>query len=159
MEEKYLGAKVAIEESEKVLKEQMKSVGAFKTHQGRLLTVLGFILSVIGLLIGLRDDPLEITPVVIIILGSLFLGFVCIYAFIVAPVELEMPVKIDFDIFKEVFIGKQEKTILENRLANYIKAVRNNGKKTNRLYVWSWISTVIFVSILMIVVCTIIALI
>lgn len=143
MEDKLFGAKVAIEESEKYLKEQIDSVETFKLHQSRMLTSLSLIISVIGLIIGLREGR-SMPPAIPILIGILFLGFVIIHTIMIMPISLEMPLKIDFAIFKKIFFDKPEKKVLENKLANYLKAVRNNQVKINRLVCLSRISTTLF---------------
>ena len=144
MEDKLFGAKVAIEESEKYLKEQIDSVETFKTHQSRMLTSLSLIISVIGLIIGLQEERIVITHGIFIMIGVLFLAFVAIYTLLVMPISVEMPIKTDFDVYKEIFFDKPEKRVLENKLENYLLAVKKNRRKINRLVYLSRISTVLY---------------
>lgn len=154
MEKSFLGPKTAIEETEKVLEEQFDSVNSFKQLQSRMLTSLSFIVSALGLLTGLQATSLIISPVVLTAIMLLFVCFLIIYSLLLMPTSLEMPFRIEFDVFKEMFFEKPEKEILENKLENYIAVVKNNRRKINRLLWFSRISAVIYLIILGLVMAT-----
>jgi len=144
MEDKFYDIKEAIEESGKVLKEQIDNVESFKAHQSRMLTSLSLIVSVAALILGLQEETAIIPPAIFILVAVAFVGFVIIHALSIMPIKIKMPIKVDFDIFKEIYLDKPEKELLENKLTNYVDVVETNREIFNRMYLWSSISTVLY---------------
>ena len=148
MENQFLGLKTAIEESEKYLRDQINSVETFKSHQSRILTSVSLIISVTGLLLGQNQKSLVISPVILVILGTLFCIILIDYAFVILPISLDTPIRIDRTVFNKAFIGKPEEKILNNKLKNYIIVINNNRRKITRLIWASRVSVVSFLFIL-----------
>jgi hypothetical protein len=145
MEDSIFGLNLAINESRDFLNKQIESIEAFKRHQGRILTSLSLIISMLGLIFGLQPEPLDkITSMLLTATGGLFLVFVFIYAFLIKPVALQTPLEVDFDNFEDILFNKPPKETLENLLENLIDVVKINKQTIDRFDSWSLVSTIIF---------------
>ena len=151
MKNKLIGLRTSVEETENYFKEQIDSVDSFKEHQSRILTSVSLIVSVAGLLLGKNETPVEIPLCALISIGVLFCVILLIFAFVMMPVSLDTPLKIDRSIFNRAFIGKTEEKILNNKLKNYIIVINQNRKKITKLIWASRVSVVAFLLILVIV--------
>jgi len=150
MENKYIGLKTAIEETEKYFKEQIGSMETFKAHQGRMLTSVSLIIATFGFIKSQTQKSISISPLLVIIIGLLFIIYVTVYSFLIMPISMEMPIKIEKSVLREAFSIKAEKKILENKLENYINAIDVNRKKINKLIFWSRLSTIVYLIILVV---------
>jgi len=147
MEDNIFGLNLAINESRDFLNKQIESVESFKKHQGRILTSLSLIISMLGLIFGLQPEALDkITSVLLTVTGGLFFVFVIIYAFMIKPVALQTPLEVDFDNFEGILFNKPPKETLENLLENLIDVVKINKQTLDRFDSWSLVSTIIFLA-------------
>jgi len=148
MDNKLFGIKTAIEESEKYLKEQFENVDSFKSSQGRILTSMSLIISVFGFLLSQSTKNVSVSPINIFCIGALFTIIVGIHSFSIMPISLKAPIAIEWDIFEDIFFNQNEKTVLENKIENYIKAIDDNRKIISKLIWRSRISVAAYLIIL-----------
>ncbi len=120
----------SIEETNSFLEEQYNGVNIIKDSVRDLMSSAGLIIALLSLFqinFGkVNVQELNIKEISIFVAIVLYIFMIILSVFILSPIKVFTPIEINKESFKILFYNKSPQEILENKLENYLLAVKLN---------------------------------
>ncbi len=121
-----LGLELAISDMQESLRNQSLSISAFKATTRHLLSAASLIVALIGALqlykVQISDDWIWLYTGVLFLIAGLYIALVMLCVWAQAPIVVMGPIREEWELFREFYMGKSEIDILRVRLSGYLHA-------------------------------------